>query len=257
MLNVNSNEVIAYTAKLEKLHKSDFPIAVRNALTSTAFEMKQKTLPNQAERTFKKRHSGNAWKRFTKVTKADGFDINRMFSDVHFTESKGSDFSENQLTQSQGGKIKNRSFVARDNARAGSGKLKAPLRPSAIKNIIDARTVTSRRGKGGGTHQIRSGKAKFVTAAIAAKQQYGNKAYVLSQYTNKKGGRTLFKIDQARRTRSGLNLKYTAIHDVKGKRHVKVGATNYILKAAEAARKQLPDYYIKAAQARFEKRLSK
>lgn len=256
-LNVNTDELIAYTAKLEKLHKSDFPLAVRAALNSTAFDMKQNTLPKTAEKTFKKRHSGNAWKRFSRVGKADGWSVERMESNVHFTESKGSDFSKNQLTQSEGGKIKNRTFIARAEARLGGGKLKAALRPSAIKNIVDARQVTQRMGKGGSTHAIKSGKSRFVTAAMVARAKYGNKAYVLSQYENKSGGRTLFKIDAAKRTRGKLTLKYTKIHDVKGKRHVKVDQTNYILKAAEEAAKLMPEHYIKAANARFEKRLAK
>lgn len=41
-LNVNTDATVALTNKLEKLHKSAFPVAVRSTLNSAAFDMKKR-----------------------------------------------------------------------------------------------------------------------------------------------------------------------------------------------------------------------
>ncbi|MBL4809315.1 MAG: hypothetical protein JKY43_04565, partial [Phycisphaerales bacterium] len=43
--NVNTDAVVSLTNKLEKLHKSAFPVAVRGTLNSAAFDVKQKSMP--------------------------------------------------------------------------------------------------------------------------------------------------------------------------------------------------------------------
>ncbi len=41
-LDVNTDSAIQLTAKLERLHRSSFPSAVRNTLNDAAFDMKKK-----------------------------------------------------------------------------------------------------------------------------------------------------------------------------------------------------------------------
>ena len=49
ILNVNTDAVVALTNKLEKLHRSAFPVAVRSTLNSAAFDMKKDTILKSAK----------------------------------------------------------------------------------------------------------------------------------------------------------------------------------------------------------------
>jgi len=86
VLNVNTNEVVKYTVKLEKLTRSAFPSAIRGALNKSAYDLKTKTMPKEARSTFVERDP-----RFfianSKFENATGFNINAMKSSVGFVEN--------------------------------------------------------------------------------------------------------------------------------------------------------------------------
>ena len=52
IFDVNNKEVIKFTAKLERLHRSSFPSAVRNTLNEAAFNMKKTGLIDSAKKSF-------------------------------------------------------------------------------------------------------------------------------------------------------------------------------------------------------------
>ena len=79
-LDVNTDAAIQLTAKLEKLHRSAFPSAVRNTLNETAFNAK-KLIPKNTDNNFTIRQK-NLFSRFSKVEKATGFDVKSMSSKV-------------------------------------------------------------------------------------------------------------------------------------------------------------------------------
>jgi len=252
-LNVNTDELVVLTNKLEKMHKSDLPLAIRKSLTDTAWDMKKDTLQKSASR-FRDRHPGNIYRTFTRVKKAEGFNVRNMEAVMGFKPLPRSDFAENQEEQNRGGTIDERTFIPMAEARGGNGQVKKKYRLSqlASKNIIDSKKVTSRKGRGGSKVNVK-GKQKFIVAAIAAKKQSGNDAYVISQFENG-GRRTLYHVKKAKPQRGGgVDLKLTPIYNVKGKRKVSVKKTGYITEAAMNAEKLMPRNFQKAAEHRIKK----
>ena len=108
-LNVNTDAVVAFTNKLEKLNRSAFPVAVRTALNSAAFHMKKDAIINSAKDNFIQRKP-SFFKANSKVLPANGFDVNTMQSKVGFTGN--SQAVEDLEQQEQGGTIKGRSFLS-------------------------------------------------------------------------------------------------------------------------------------------------
>ena len=83
ILNINSNAVVSYTNTLEKLHKSAFPVAIRETLNSAAFDVKKNTMPLSAKKSFIERQP-TFFKANSKVDKATGFNTSTMKSTVGF-----------------------------------------------------------------------------------------------------------------------------------------------------------------------------
>jgi len=85
-LNVNTDAVIALTAKLERLNKTAFPSAVRSTLNDSAFLMKQKNILESAKNNMTVRNQA-FFKRYTGVKRATGFKISTMYSEAGFSNS--------------------------------------------------------------------------------------------------------------------------------------------------------------------------
>jgi len=83
--NVNTEAVIGLTAKLERLNKSAFPSAGRSTLNDGAFKMKGKNILDSAKKNMDVKNP-TFFKRYTGVKKANGFNVNSMFSEVGFTD---------------------------------------------------------------------------------------------------------------------------------------------------------------------------
>ncbi len=257
-LNVNTDENVILANKLEKLHRSAFPVAVRQALDSAAFDMKKDTLLSSAKKSFQNRHPGNVWRTFSRVNKSKGFDIDKFGSEVGFRDLPRSDFAENQDEQERGGKIDGRSFIPLDEARSGSGQVKKKYRLNRLssKTFVDAKRVKTRGAKGGGKATLRDRKQPFVTAAITARKQFGNDAFVLSQFESN-GSRILYHIKKAKNVGGKLILDYTPIYSVKSGRNVNVDKTNYLQVAGKKSVKKLPKFFQKAGERQIERALKK
>jgi hypothetical protein len=81
--NVDTDEVIKFTNKLEKLNRSAFPNAVRGTLNGLALDVKTKTMPDQTEKDFTIRQK-NFFKANSGVDFARGFNLRSMASIVGF-----------------------------------------------------------------------------------------------------------------------------------------------------------------------------
>ena len=105
--NINTDEVVVLTQKLEQLHRSAMPVAVRQSLNRAAFNMKTKGVSEMAGRkfiirrpTFIKSHIG-----YNKSPNT--FDINKMVSEVGIIQGKSR--SGDQLEKQEfGGRISDR-----------------------------------------------------------------------------------------------------------------------------------------------------
>ncbi len=234
-ININTDAVVKFTNTLEKLHKSALPSAVRGALNDTAFDVKTRTMPNNASKTFVNRNK-NFFRYFSRVEKAVGFNLASMKAEVGFTETglKGeNNFAVKDLQQQEhGGIIGGRSFIPLPKSRKGdsnSGLVRANARISKIKNI---KKTSSYKG---------NTKQKFLQAAIDA----GKGGYVLSGKKN-----ILFRVDvfvtklKTKQTR----LKVTPIYKWNKSGKVKVKKTDFMKESSLESNRRMEDFYIKQAK---------
>jgi hypothetical protein len=239
-LNINTDEVVSFTNKLEKMHRSALPVAIRTALSSAAFDVKTKSMPKSANKAFTNRDK-NFFKAKSKVNKANGFDIKTMKASVGFVGGEKSQAIRDLEQQEKGGTIKGRSFIPIDSARVGgsnSKKIRKQNRISDIRGFIDAR-----KSKGAGKKQ------KFVRAAFAAKKQ--NK--LLLGNHEAKGGRTLSKIKSINKRGGKVNIKRIALYSLKKGRVVNINPTNFMKRASHESGLKVKSFYIKEAKKQIER----
>lgn len=242
MLNINDDQVVKFTNNLEKLHRSDLPIAVRSTLNDMAFDVKQVELLRSAEDhfilrkpSFFKKHSG--------VKKAEGFDMDKMNSQVGIMP-KGSLAAENLETQEKGGIIKNRSSIYMDTARTSQNKSKTVRRANYLQNqgLV-----------GGAQNKRRSRKSASVASAVVAKRTNKLWLYV----TGVEG--TYLKVRSISFSGTGMNrkvkLRLIPIASYQRNRSVNVKPRPFLEDASEAELNKVYDIFITNAARRMRKRL--
>lgn len=245
-IDVNTNGVIYFTNKLEKLNRSAFPNAVRATLNSAAFDVKQKTMPAQARLEFVHR-SPNFFKANSKVEMATGWNLHQMKSQVGFKSTNGKNQAVEDLKQQEhGGTIGGRSFIPMDMARIGKtdgGMVKSGFRMGKMKNVVDARMVNAK-----------SKKQRFIKAAFKAKELYGNNAYVLGNPWSG-GKRTLSKIDEISSSVKNrqLQIKRTPLYTFVKGRKISVAGTNFMKRASMESGLKMEKFYIIEATKQFKK----
>lgn len=239
-LNINTDAAVIFTNKLEKMHKSALPVAIRTALNSAAFDMKKKTLLNSASAAFENR-SSNFFKAFSKVDMAKGFDVNTMAATVGFVEQglKGeNNYAVKDLQQQEeGGRIGGKTFIALNAARKGNtwtGAVAARNRISKIQNIINARNAKGVNDK-----------QKFIKSVFFA----GRGGYVMADF---KGNQILYRVNSLNRTNEG-GFKLTALYSTQKGRSVKVKRTHFARKAALTSAESIEQFYIAEAKKQIEK----
>jgi hypothetical protein len=256
-ININTDAVVAYTNKLEKLSKTAMPNVVRQTLNKAALDVKQVTMPKSAKDSFTIRQS-NFFKANSKVIFASGNNINSMQSRIGFSENtikydtyKKNMSVENLEKQEEGGTIKGMAFKPNKEARVGGNHSKS-IRPNQrlkdIKNVVNAESVKFKGSK-------RSKKQRFVRAAIKAFDLYGNDAYVLG---NKyKGDRqTLSRIDDISPTGvngTGIKIKRTPVYTYEKGRHLDVKGTRFMKRASHETTMKIEEIYIELARKRLMK----
>lgn len=230
-ININSSAVVRHTARLERLHRSALPVAVRQTLSKAAFDVKMRTMPAQAGKNFEKREP-NFFKANSKVTPAKGFEIRNMKAVIGFVPMKGGNKAVDELQQQEeGGNIGGRSFIATKEARTGGAwnrKVKSDLRLANIRRqkIVNAERV---RFKG----HYRNKKQRFIRAAIMAKKHYGKNAYVLGNKWGD-GNQTLSRIDRIfiDKKNGKIEIKRTPIYTYRKGRKITVARTNFMKRAS-------------------------
>lgn len=243
-ININTDAVIVYTNKLEKLHKSAFPNAVRNTLNKAAFNVKQNTLPQSAKDAFVNR-SPNFFKANSRVDMAKGWKLSDMKATVGMVSGGlNNNFAVKELEQQEhGGVIKKRSFIPTDTSRGGNNK--KAVRPGNRLSKIN-RIVNSRRGTGKNRHE------QFVRSAIHA----GVGGHIIGNFES----RVLWRITSIRKKRVKLRgrstntiVKAQPIYTFKENRNVRVKATSFMEKATLKSAVKLEQFYIEEAKRQIEK----
>lgn len=238
--NVNASEVVVLTNKLEKLHRSALPLAVRGALNGTAFRMKQKTLIETTNRVFTNR-AKTFFKANSTVKRADGWNVDSMYSEVAMTSNKlrgGNNYAVQDLWQQEkGGNIGGRSFIPISSGARVSGRyqknVKSKKRIGIISQVIDARNS---KGK--------NNKEKFVKASIAA----GVGGFVMSADTISTGARIVYEIRSIKKVGGRTVVKQIPVYSYLKGRLVKVNGTGFMQLSATKAAKNLPSLYQREAE---------
>lgn len=238
-LNIDTSAVVKLTNKLEKLHRSALPNAIRNALNSAAFDVKQNTMPKSAAVNFEKRQP-NFFKANSRVDMAKGFDVNQMKATVGFVEAGlkgGNNFAVKNLEQQEdGGTINKKSFIPMDAARGGNKS--RPVRPgnrlSSINKIVNSNTVNAK-----------SEKQQFMKAVKIA----GVGGFVIGNRKKK----VLWRVNSMNLNKG--KLKLTPIYTFKQNRSVRVKPTGFMETASIESAKKIEDFYIKEAKKQIKRLL--
>jgi hypothetical protein len=239
IVNINTDAFVVQTNRLEKLHRSALPLAIRGTLNSAAFDVKTRTMPQTANASFINRNK-TFFKANSRVEMAKGFDTKTMKATVGFLSGRlkgDSNFAVKDLQQQEhGGKIKSRSFIPTDVGRGGNKS--KPVRPmnrlSKISNIVNSANVS-------GTTR----KQKFIRAAIQA----GKGGYVIGNFPNKK----LHRITSIKKAGGGTVIKSKAIYTFKKGRDVSVKPTGFMRKATMNSTSKMPDIYNKEAKRQIQR----
>lgn len=246
ILNINSDAAVIFTNKLEKLHRSAIPVAIRGTLNDTAFKMKKTTMPKKAKLMFEERQP-NFFKANSRVEVAIGFDVKSMASTVGFVSSGLHNTATNYAVkdlekQEHAGTIKGRSFKPLPAARrGGTGNVRANSRISQLLkagNVIDARD--SRRSGSGANGKMQ----QFIKASLHA----GAGGYVL-------GGKILWRVKAIERI--GRNTKFTKekLYSFTKSGTATVKATPFMRESALEVQKEMEFFYKLQATKQFEKAL--
>jgi len=245
-ININSSAVVRHTAKLERLHRSALPVAVRQTLSKAAFDVKMRTMLAQADKNFEKREP-NFFKANSKVTPAKGFDMRTMVATVGFIPLKGTNKAVDDLKQQEdGGNIGGRSFIPLKQARVSGSwnkKIKkAAPRISDIKgDIVDANKMLGKNSR-----------EKWKKAVHMA----GIGGYVLG--TKKfKCGRVVFRIKDIKRYdvngKDYTFSKQDPLYIAKRGRVVKPAATHFMRTASLQSAQGMESTFIQEANKQIAK----
>lgn len=239
--------MVQYTNKLEKLHRSAFPVAVRGTLNDMAFAMKKTELEKITRGTFKERQP-NFFKANSRVEMAQGFSTKAMVSIVGMVSAGLHNLSTNYAVkdleqQEQGGTIQGRSFKPLPDARkGGTGNVKPNARISQILrsgNIIDLRD-----SKG----------AEWKQRAIRTSVHAGVGGFVLAASTS---GGVLWRVTSIKRVGRNTVFKKQKLFSFKKGGTAKVDSTHFMERAAEKTSKLAETFYALQAEKQFKKALTK
>lgn len=239
--NVNTDAVIALTAKLERLNKSAFPSAVRSTLSDSAFEMKKKNILDSAKRNMTVRNQ-SFFRKYTGVKRATGFDINSMQSEVGFSNSneKKAKKALVGMEHNEVGGVDNTGAMYLGKART-SNSLKRLVRKKA-------RFDKSKLAKGTSS-KMRSKKLDFARNAMASLKENAPTFIETSK------GKFLVQVKSIK-TDSGhkkLDIKLDFLMRSRRQHSAKAKATHFNREAALKTAKQIEGFYVKNANYQFGK----
>jgi hypothetical protein len=244
VLNINTDELVKHSARLERIRKSALPSAVRGTLNDLAFDVKQKTMPAHANIRFIKR-SPNFFKANSRVEMATGNQINSMRSSVGFFSNnlrsdKGNpadNFAVKDLEQQEhGGKIAGKSFIPFDTARTGGySTLVKPA--NRLTRILPQNKLVIAKNLSGD-----SKKQKFIKAIFKA----GVGGYVLG--SNVMGENLLWRVESLSEEDGQKKFRLTPLYSYSKRRKISVKETSFMAEASMDTTKKVDNFFIKQAE---------
>jgi len=245
VLNVNTEAVKNHTKKLSELNKSAFPVAVRQALNSAAFDVKQNTMPKSAGAAFTQR-SPNFFKATSTVDMAKGFDVSSMQSRVGFDEGKakavGNKAAVSELEQQEHGtKIEDHSFTPLKSSRVGNSENKLVRANARLRRIKEQKIVFQSAAKG------KSEGEKFAKSVMFA----GKGGLVMGEYRGKK---ILWRVNSINKNEEG-RFKLTGLYLYNKGQSITPPKSGFMKSASLESGQKIDDYYIEQAEKQFAKAL--
>jgi hypothetical protein len=236
-IDINSDALVKHTARLERLHRSALPVAVRNTLSRAAFDVKKETMPASAKRSFVERKA-TFFKANSKVTPAQGFNIASMQAVVGFVPKGAPDHAVEDLEQQEGGgTIEGRSYIPLPQARV-SKSWRKNVRSNARISDIKSRVIDARKAKG------RNAKERFIKSAVHA----GKGGFVLGDRRTAGGNRILFQVRGIHREKGKMLIKSIPLFALKSGRKVEPKATHFMRQASYRSAAKMNQYFIEEAQ---------
>ena len=242
IFDVNNKEVIKFTAKLERLHRSSFPSAVRNTLNEAAFNMKKTGLIDSAKKKFSTVRSPTFFKKFSLVSKAEGFNINGMVATVGFSNSsdqKIKNVIDGLEKHEWGGMIGTGSRYLKA-SRAGSNYGK---RVSRAKYFSKGNVIQNGGAKKG------TRKSRYTSILFAAKKD-GRAVFIKTSR-----GSFLVRVQSIRKAGKRLKTDLKFLMMSRSKTPVKIRRNMFVSAAAKQQARLMDKYYKKHAEFQFNKAL--
>lgn len=229
--SIDTDALVKFTNRLERLNNKAMPNTVRNTLNSLAFDVKKRTIIISSLSNFEKRQP-NFFKVFSRVEMAKGNDIRLMQSEVGMIDPGGSNYAVKELEKQEfGGRIDHKSFIPLDQARVGKSykkNVQKKFRVGSIKNIVHTKNA-----KG-----VNAGQ-KFIKSAVHA----GVGGHVLS------GRGILYRVESLASGRR----KMIPIYSVRGGRSVTVKATHFMQEAVDMTVPRIDRFFKYNAKREFDR----
>jgi len=246
VLRVDSDENIAFANKLEKIHRSALPSAIRNTLNQAAITVKKETLLESAKSNFKERQP-NFFKANSKVDFAKGFNVNSMESVVGMfsnkLKSEDNYAVKNLEQQEEGGTVGGKAFIPQKAARISGWRV--------TKKKYRIADMTKNKTKVFDSEDNKSDKKsqQWIKTAIHA----GVGSIVLGNHRGKKG-RVGYEITGISNV-NGFKIKQKAVFSVQGKREINIKPTHFMKEAALPVAGKMDKMFYENAKFQIEKYL--
>lgn len=232
MLTIDADEVIKLTNKLEKVHRSALPSAIRNTLNNSAFEVKNQ-IPIQGKKKFITRNKGFL-RSFSTVDKASGFNVDSMMATAGINSKKGSQVAEGLVSQEFGGVLNTSRLVPHDEARTSKSHMKR-LRRKNWKKKINAHKATRAYRNHKGTKN-----SKFV-AAVMSTAKSGKEFMILENG----GTGMLYRVKGLKSNvrRGKLSFRVEKLFYIKSNDTAQTKGKGFILASKMIAFKKVNEFY--------------
>ena len=242
MININSDELVKFTAKLEKLGRADLPIAVRGTLTELAFRMKGTSgkrgqIELQAKNEFDYIRNKTLFRAMTGVTKAKGLKMSSMVSESGIIKRSGKDqVAEGLAQQQEGGKTKSKTTPLNP-SRIGKNLSKKVRRTSYNRTLGKPIEATNARGK------------RFIKLALRAYNSGRGLAM-----TSRRGTSFIVKVRGFTRQRGKIKFRLDWLYRINKGGTVDLSKKRpFVNNAAKVVLKQLPRIFEDQANKRIKK----
>jgi hypothetical protein len=229
---IDSQEIKGLTEKLKELHRSAYPVTIRQTLNDAAFEAK-KIVPNVFDDKFTVRKKNFIKTHTAAVKSKNTFDIDKMESFIGVI--KGKSLAGNQLqAQELGGTIPNRDYLPLNSARVGKNRAKLLSKKYWLKNI----------------------------KPTANKSMHSSQAFIRAAFKAGKGGfvqydRLLFEIKTIKKGRNDkLFIKANPIYSFRQGYNAKIDKNPFLKPTGERTAKKIPAMFVKRAEKRLRRVLS-